>query len=92
MPNAEPLAGNATLENLRGDIAALANQVHGLRRDQTERPAAVPPVCNLDKLSGEIATMSTALRGMFGRYLEHSEANEPVHTWPVGLPEPVPLG
>jgi hypothetical protein len=25
----------------------------------------------------------TALRGMFGRYLEHSEANEPVHTWPL---------
>src|SRR6185503_18913576 len=24
-----------------------------------------------------------ALRGMFGRYLEHSEANEPVHTWPL---------
>jgi hypothetical protein len=23
------------------------------------------------------------LRGMFGRYLEHSEANEPVHTWPL---------
>jgi hypothetical protein len=20
---------------------------------------------------------------MFGRYLDHSEANEPVHTWPL---------
>ena len=25
----------------------------------------------------------TALRGMFVRYLEHTEANEPVHTWPL---------
>jgi localization factor PodJL len=63
---AEALAGGATLENLRGDIAALANQVHGLRRDQTERVVA-PAGCNLDKLSGEIATMSTALRGMSDR-------------------------
>ncbi|HEY0814764.1 MAG TPA: glutamate--cysteine ligase [Pseudonocardia sp.] len=29
------------------------------------------------------ADRATALRGMFGRYLEHSEANEPVHTWPL---------
>ena len=29
------------------------------------------------------ADRATALRGMFGRYLDHSEANEPVHTWPL---------
>ena len=29
------------------------------------------------------ADRATALRGMLGRYLEHSEANEPVHTWPL---------
>ncbi|HTJ02715.1 MAG TPA: hypothetical protein VL492_07970, partial [Methylovirgula sp.] len=61
----EAMAGGATLENLRGDIAALVNQIHGLRREQTERPNV--PGCNLDKLSGEIAGMSTALRGMSDR-------------------------
>ena len=29
------------------------------------------------------ADRAAALRGMLARYLEHSEANEPVHTWPV---------
>lgn len=62
----DAMAGGATLENLRGDIAALANQIHGIRRDTMERPAA-PASCNLDRLSGEIATMSTALRGMSDR-------------------------
>ncbi len=64
--HADAVAGGATLENLRGDIAALANQIHGLRRDQAERVVA-PAGCNLDKLSGEIAAMSTALRGMSER-------------------------
>jgi len=26
------------------------------------------------------------------RYRELMHLGEPVHTWPVGLPEPVPLG
>lgn len=62
----EEMAGAATLENLRGDIAALANQIQGLRRDQAERTVA-PAVCNLDKLSGEISAMSVAMRGLSER-------------------------
>lgn len=34
----------------------------------------------------------TALTATTRRYAELMHAGEPVHTWPVGLPEPVPLG
>ena len=64
---ADTLAGSATLETLRGDIAVLANQIQGLRRDQAEHNALPPPTCNLDKLRGEIATMSEALRELAAR-------------------------
>ena len=57
----------ATLEHLRGDVAALASQVQGLRRDQAERQSAPPPVCNLDKLRTEIGVMSDALRDLASR-------------------------
>ncbi|HEY1736917.1 MAG TPA: hypothetical protein VGG12_09725 [Methylovirgula sp.] len=57
----------ATLEHLRGDVAALASQVQGLRRDQAERNAAPAPACNLDKLRGEIGVMSDALRDLASR-------------------------
>jgi localization factor PodJL len=58
--------GGATLESLHSDIAALAGKVEEVRREQAERYAA-PPVCNLDKLRAEIATMSDALRDLASR-------------------------
>jgi localization factor PodJL len=57
----------ATLEHLRSDVAALAGQVQGLRRDQAERQSAPPPACNLDKLRSEIGVMSDALRDLASR-------------------------
>ncbi len=57
----------ATLENLRSDVAALAGQVQGLRRDQAERQSAPAPACNLDKLRSEIGVMSEALRDLASR-------------------------
>ncbi|MFE9097473.1 glutamate-cysteine ligase family protein [Streptomyces sp. NPDC007264] len=35
---------------------------------------------------------NAALAATTRRYCELMQAGEPVHTWPVGLPEPVPLG
>jgi gamma-glutamyl:cysteine ligase YbdK (ATP-grasp superfamily) len=37
-------------------------------------------------------TRDAALAATTRRYRELMHAGEPVHTWPVGLPEPVPLG
>jgi gamma-glutamyl:cysteine ligase YbdK (ATP-grasp superfamily) len=42
----------------------------------------------LDKGLGRDAALAATTR----RYCELMHAGEPVHTWPVGLPEPVPLG
>jgi hypothetical protein len=37
-------------------------------------------------------TREAALAATTRRYAELMHVGEPVHTWPVGLPEPVPLG
>ncbi|MGH6678781.1 MAG: hypothetical protein ACREDL_07570, partial [Bradyrhizobium sp.] len=59
-------AQRTTLDSLHRDIAALTGKVDEVRREQTRHNAA-PPVCNLDKLRGEIATMSDALRDLASR-------------------------
>jgi localization factor PodJL len=58
---------HATLTELRSEIAALAAQVQGLRREQAERIVAPPAACNLDKLRSEIGAMSDSLRDLAAR-------------------------
>ncbi|MDR3408405.1 MAG: hypothetical protein P4L68_07905 [Methylovirgula sp.] len=55
-----------SLITLQDDIAGLAAKLDAMQREQTVRYAA-PPVCNLDKLRSEIATMSEALRDVASR-------------------------
>ncbi|TAL82060.1 MAG: hypothetical protein EPN75_03065 [Beijerinckiaceae bacterium] len=59
-------ARRTTLDSLHQDIAALSGKVDEVRREQTRHNAS-PPVCNLDKLRGEIAIMSDALRDLASR-------------------------
>jgi localization factor PodJL len=60
-------SSSTTIESLRGDISALAAQLQGMRREQTERSTLPPGACNLDKLHAEIATMSDGLRDFAAR-------------------------
>ncbi|MGP8233258.1 MAG: hypothetical protein ACLQL2_11450 [Methylovirgula sp.] len=55
-----------SLVSLQDDIAGLATKLDTMQREQAARDAA-PPVCNLDKLRSEIATMSGALRDVASR-------------------------
>ncbi|HEY0146447.1 MAG TPA: hypothetical protein VGB93_09940, partial [Methylovirgula sp.] len=55
-----------SLVTLQNDIAGLSAKLDAMQREQTARYAA-PPVCNLDKLRGEIAAMSVALRDVASR-------------------------
>lgn len=56
----------ASFVTLQNDIAGLAARLDAMQREQAARYAA-PPVCNLDKLRTEIATMSEALRDVASR-------------------------
>jgi hypothetical protein len=53
------------------------------RRCLRRRTGAAWQLDAVAALEGRGADRVTALHSMFGRYLEHSEANEPVHTWPL---------
>jgi len=55
-----------SLVTLQNDIAGLATRLDAMQREQAAR-YAMPPVCNLDKLRAEIATMSEALRDVASR-------------------------
>jgi hypothetical protein len=53
------------------------------QRCLTRRTGAAWQLDAVCALEAKGADRSAALHGMFARYLEHSAANEPVHTWPV---------
>ncbi len=53
------------------------------RRCLRRRTGAAWQVAAVAVLEDRGADRVTALRRMFDRYLDHSEANEPVHTWPL---------
>jgi localization factor PodJL len=55
-----------SLLSLQSDIAALASKLDDMRREQATRHAQLP-VCNVDKLRTEIASMSEALRDLASR-------------------------
>jgi localization factor PodJL len=62
----EARARATSLVTLQNDIAGLSAKLDAMQREQAARYAA-PPVCNLDKLRGEIAAMSEALRDVASR-------------------------
>jgi gamma-glutamyl:cysteine ligase YbdK (ATP-grasp superfamily) len=47
------------------------------------RTGAAWQVAAVEALEDRGASRTAALHGMFARYLEHSTANEPVHSWPL---------
>ena len=53
------------------------------QRCLSRRTGASWQVAAVQALEGRGASRSGALHGMFARYLEHSAANEPVHSWPL---------
>ena len=53
------------------------------RRCLTRRTGASWQVAAVEALEDGGASRTAALHGMFTRYLEHSAANEPVHSWPL---------
>jgi hypothetical protein len=53
------------------------------QRCVTRRTGAAWQLDAVAALEAGGADRQTALHGMFARYLEHSAANEPVHTWPL---------
>jgi hypothetical protein len=53
------------------------------QRCLTRRTGAAWQVAAVEALEARGASRSLALHGMFARYLEHSAANEPVHSWPL---------
>jgi hypothetical protein len=53
------------------------------QRCLTRRTGASWQVAAVEALEDRGAGRSAALQGMFTRYLEHSAANEPVHSWPL---------
>ena len=68
-PDSQPYEARpraTSLVTLQNDIAGLSAKLDAMQREQTARYAA-PPVCNLDKLRGEIAGMSEALRDVASR-------------------------
>ncbi len=62
----EARARATSLVTLQNDIAGLSAKLDNMQREQAARYAA-PPVCNLDRLRGEIAAMSEALRDVASR-------------------------
>ncbi len=64
---AEEPPGGVAVASLRSDIAFLAGKVEDMRREQAARDALPPVTCNLDKLCGEIASMSDALHDLGAR-------------------------
>jgi hypothetical protein len=53
------------------------------QRCLTRRTGAAWQVAAVEALENRGATRTAALHGMFAEYLEHSAANEPVHSWPL---------
>ena len=53
------------------------------QRCLTRRTGAAWQVAAVEALENRGASRPAALHGMFAAYLEHSAANEPVHTWPL---------
>jgi hypothetical protein len=53
------------------------------QRCLTRRTGAAWQVAAVEALEARGASRPLALHGMFARYLEHSAANEPVHSWPL---------
>ena len=53
------------------------------QRCLTRRTGASWQVATVEALEDRGASRTAALHGMFARYLEHSAANEPVHSWPL---------
>lgn len=53
------------------------------QRCLTRRTGASWQVAAVEALENRGTSRTAALHGMFARYLEHSAANEPVHSWPL---------
>ena len=62
------------------EVAELRQEIE---REFKRLELVLEQVAAVEALEARGASRPLALHGMFARYLEHSAANEPVHSWPL---------